>query len=358
MTIEDAARAPRSGESLDADRLAGWLQGDLAGFAGPLEVRQFPAGFSNLTYLLVTPGAEYVLRRPPFGTRPKSGHDMAREFRVLRALEPVFPYCPRALALCEDESVIGAPFYVAQRLRGLILRRDYPPGLEPAPSLVRTQQEALVDVLARLHAVDYAAAGLESLGRPAGYVRRQVEGWLERFERSRTPESPDVRELAEWLQASQPADPPTASVLHNDYKLDNVVFDANDPARLVGVLDWEMATLGDPRMDLGCSLAYWVEAGDPSWFAATRTLPTHLPGSLTRDEVVARYASARGVAPGDMAFFLAFGLFRLAVVAQQIYLRHVRGETRDLRFAALGPMVQALARAAARTAAGQPIAGG
>ncbi len=358
MTLEDTAGPLRTGEPLDAGRLEAWLERELPGFRGPLEIRQFPAGFSNLSYLLSTPGAEYVLRRPPFGTRPKSGHDMPREFRVLRALAPVFPFCPRALACCEDESVVGAPFYVAERLRGIILRRDYPSGLVPTPALVRAQQEALVDVLARLHAVDYEAAGLASLGRPAGYVGRQVEGWLERFERSRTPDSPDLRELGDWLRSSQPPEAPVAALLHNDYKLDNVVFDAADPARLVGVLDWEMATLGDPRMDLGCSLAYWVEAGDPSWFAATRTLPTQLPGSLTREEMATRYAAARGVTLEGMDFFCSFGLFRLAVVAQQIYLRHVRGETRDPRFAALGGMVHALARAARRKAAGQPIAGG
>jgi aminoglycoside phosphotransferase (APT) family kinase protein len=358
VTLEDAAGPPRSGESLDTGRLEAWLGRELPGFRGPLKIRQFPAGFSNLSYLLSTPQAEYVLRRPPFGTRPRSGHDMPREFRVLRALAPVFPLCPQALACCEDESVIGAPFYVAARLRGVILRRDYPPGLEPAPALVRAQQEALVDVLARLHAVDCEAMGLASLGRPTGYVARQVEGWLERFERSRTPDSPDLRELGDWLRASRPAEAPAAALLHNDYKLDNVVFDAADPARLVGVLDWEMATLGDPRMDLGCSLAYWVEQSDPPWFAATRTLPTHLPGSLTRAEVEARYAAARGLPLLEMDFFRSFGLLRLAVVAQQIYLRHVRGETRDPRFAGLGAMVQALVRAARRAAAGQSIAGG
>jgi aminoglycoside phosphotransferase (APT) family kinase protein len=358
VSVEDAARPVRSGEGLETARLEAWLARELPGFAGPLEVSQFPAGFSNLSYLLSTPGAEYVLRRPPLGTRPRAGHDMSREYRVLRALAPVFPYCPRALALCEDESVLGAPFYVAARLRGLILRRDYPPGLEPTPALVRAQQEALVDVLAMLHAVDYAAAGLESLGRPAGYVARQVEGWLERFERSRTADSPELGDLADWLVAARPAETARAALLHNDYKLDNVVFDAAEPARLAGVLDWEMATLGDPRMDLGCSLAYWVEAGDPPWFAATRTLPTHLPGSLTRHEVLARYAAASGVVLEDMDFFRSFGLFRLAVVAQQIYLRYVKGETRDPRFAALGSMVQSLVRAARRTAEGHPIAGG
>jgi aminoglycoside phosphotransferase (APT) family kinase protein len=283
---------------------------------------------------------------------------MAREYRVLRALAPVFRYCPRALALCEDEAVLGAPFYVAERLRGLILRREYPAGLEPSPGLVRAQQEALVDVHAELHRVDYASAGLGALGRPAGYVARQVAGWIERFERARTPDSPDVAELVAWLGSAQPAEAPGAALLHNDYKLDNVVFDAAEPRRLIGVLDWEMATLGDPRMDLGCSLAYWVEEQDPPWFAVTRTLPTHLPGSLTREEVLARYAAASGRTLADMDWFRAFGLFRLAVVAQQIYLRYVRGETRDPRFAALGGMVESLLRAARRTAAGQPIRGG
>ncbi len=355
---EDASRPIRGGEAPDTARLEAWLARELPGFRGPLEISQFPAGYSNLTYLLSTPGGEYVLRRPPSGTRPKSGHDMAREFQVLRALAPVFPYCPAALALCEDESVIGARFYVAERLRGVILRRDYPAGLEPTPKLVRAQQEALVEVLVELHRVDYAAAGLGALGRPEGYAGRQVEGWIGRFERSRTDESPEVGALTAWLVSATPAQPLGAALLHNDYKLDNVVFDAAEPARLAGVLDWEMATLGDPRMDLGCALAYWVQADDPPWFAATRTLPTHLPGSLTRAEVLARYAAASGRALADMDFFLAFGLFRLAVVAQQIYLRFVRGETRDPRFARLGGAVVALLRAAERTAGGKSLRGG
>ena len=355
MTAVEATREPRAGEGLDAARLGAWLEQALPGFAGPLAIRQFPAGFSNLTYLLTTPGRDYVLRRPPSGTRPRAGHDMLREYRVLAALGPHFRYCPRVLACCEDQSVIGAPFYIAERIHGLILRRDYPPDLAATPQRVRVQQQALVDVQAELHGIDVAAAGLSDLGRAEGYIRRQVEGWTDRYERARTPDAPDARDVTDWLSAAQPTDAPVAALIHNDFKLDNVVFDADHPEQLIGVLDWEMATLGDPRMDLGCSLAYWIEAGDPSWLRATRMLPTHLPGSLTRAEVVARYAAARGLAVEPLPFFQAFGLFRLAVIAQQIYLRYVQGHSRDERFAALGPAARALLRAAGVIAAGRPL---
>jgi len=351
----EATREPRAGEGLDAARLGAWLAQALPRYAGPLAIRQFPAGFSNLTYLLATPARDYVLRRPPFGTRPRAGHDMLREYRVLAALGPHFRYCPRVLACCEDESVIGAPFYVAERIRGLILRQDYPPDLAATPQLVRAQQQALVDVQAELHSIDIAAAGLSDLGRAEGYIRRQVEGWTDRYERACTPDAPDARDVTAWLSAAQPADAPVASLIHNDYKLDNVVFDTDCPDRLIGVLDWEMATLGDPRMDLGCSLAYWIEAGDPPWLRATRMLPTHLPGSLTRAEVLDRYARARGQSVEPLAFFQAFGLFRLAVVAQQIYLRYVQGHSRDERFAALGAAAHALLRAAGVIAAGRSL---
>lgn len=336
----------RSGEGMDLPRLTAYLDEHLPGRGGEIEVRQFPAGFSNLTYLIIRGGDEWVLRRPPFGTRPRSGHDMAREYRVLAALQDRFPYCPQPILLCEDESVLGAPFYLAQRLRGLILRRDYPAGLAATPALVRAQQEALVRVHAELHAVDYQAAGLAELGRPEGYAARQLQGWTERYASARTPDAPAASVVTDWLAAELPAELPCAALIHNDFKLDNVVFDAADPTRLIGVLDWEMATLGDPRMDLGCSLAYWVEATDPAPLLAARMLPTHLPGSLKRNEVVALYAAASGIAVGDMEYFRAFGLFRLAVIAQQIYYRYYHGQTRDPRFAALGPMTHALVGAA------------
>jgi len=353
VTAGDGTSAVREGEGLDVTSLSRYLAERIEGFVEPMTVRQFPAGFSNLTYLLRSGSSEWVLRRPPHGTRPSSGHDMAREFRVLSGLRGRYPYAPEPVLLCEDESVIGAPFYVAHRIRGVILRRDYPAGLPPEAPLVRAQQEALVDALAELHRVDFAEAGLASLGQPAGYVERQVRGWGGRYDRARTDDSPDHASLLEWLMANRPVAAHPAALLHNDYKLDNVVFDEQAPDRLIGVLDWEMATLGDPRMDLGCSLAYWIEAGDPDWLAATRSLPTHLPGSLTRAEVLGRYERAAGRPLTDMRFFYAFGLFRLAVIAQQIYLRFVRGQTRDQRFAVLGQMVRALLRAGELVAAGR-----
>jgi aminoglycoside phosphotransferase (APT) family kinase protein len=305
-------------------------------------VRQFHSGFSNLTYLVTVGERDFVLRRPPFGTRPKSGHDMSREFRVLSSLAGVFPESPRPILLCEDTSVIGAPFYVVERIRGIILRRDYPPGLVPTPTLVRQQQCALVDALARLHDIDYRAHGLGEFGRPDGYVQRQVEGWGGRYQRAMTEDATPAGELIEWLATQRPSDSRQAALIHNDYKLDNVVFDATDPRKLIGVLDWEMATIGDPWMDLGCSLAYWVEAGDPPELLASRMLPTHLPGSLTRSGVLQLYASARGVVAPDFRFYRVFGLFRLAAIVQQIYFRYFHGETRDPRFAALGPMARVL----------------
>ncbi len=342
----DGARAVRSGEVLDAVRLQEYLAGQLPGLQGELQIRQFPAGFSNLTYLLSAGEQEWVLRRPPFGTRPKSGHDMAREFRVLSALQGVFPYAPRPFLLCEDEAVLGAPFYVVERLRGIILRRDYPPGIDPHPALVRAQQQALVRVQAELHAVNYHAAGLGDLGKPEGYAARQVQGWTERYTRARTPDAPDASAVTDWLAQYLPEESQRPALLHNDYKLDNVVFDASDPSLLIGVLDWEMATLGDPRMDLGCSLAYWVEASDPPALLAARMLPTQLPGSLTRAELIDLYAQASGTAVEGMEYFRAFGLFRLAVIAQQIYFRYFHKQTTDARFAALGPMSHALVDAA------------
>jgi aminoglycoside phosphotransferase (APT) family kinase protein len=353
MKAGDGTSPVREGEGLDVPSLARYLAGRIEGLAAPLTVRQFPAGFSNLTYLLQSGTSEWVLRRPPHGTRPSSGHDMAREFRVLSGLRGRYPYAPEPVLLCEDTSVIGAPFYLAHRIRGVILRRDYPTDLPPEAPLVRAQQEALVDALAELHRVKFVDAGLASLGQPDDYVQRQVRGWGSRYDRARTDDSPDHTGFLEWLTANRPVATGPAALLHNDYKLDNVVFDERAPDRLIGVLDWEMATLGDPRMDLGCSLAYWIEAGDPDWLAATRTLPTHLPGSLTREEVLARYERATGLPLTDMRFFYAFGLFRLAVIAQQIYLRFVRGQTQDQRFAVLGQMVSALLRAGELVAAGR-----
>ncbi len=347
MSVVDEAVAARAGEGLDAGGLGTYLASHLPNLELPLTVRQFPSGFSNLTYLLSAGAAEFVLRRPPFGTRPKSGHDMGREFRVLSALKPGFAECPTAIHLCTDETVIGAPFYIVERIRGIILRRDYPSGLAATPELVRAQQLALVDVLAKLHGLDYRERGLAELGRPEGYVARQVEGWTGRYLRAQTGDLPAAAPVTDWLAANLPAESPVAALIHNDFKLDNVVFDTARPERLIGVLDWEMATIGDPWMDLGCSLAYWVEAGDSAELLETRMLPTHLPGALTREEVLQRYERQAGRSAPAFRFYRVFGLFRLAVIVQQIYYRHFHGQTRDPRFGTLGPMARILIEAAA-----------
>ncbi len=350
MSLVDAAGAVRAGEGLDTGRLGAYLARHLPDLGLPLELRQFRSGFSNLSYLVMAGPRQLVLRRPPAGTRPTSGHDMSREFRVLSALRPGFPECPQPLHYCADESVIGTPFYVVERILGIILRRDYPPELAAAPALVRAQQEALIEVLARLHRVDYRALGLSDLGRPDGYVARQVRGWTERYAKAWTPDAPQAGDVTGWLAAHQPPESGRAALIHNDFKLDNVVFDAHDPARLIGVLDWEMATVGDPLMDVGCSLAYWIEAGDSPEMQATRMLPTHLPGSLGRAEVLCRYSDASGIPIENFRFYRVFGLFRLAVITQQIFYRFHHRQTQDERFAALGPMAHVLVRCAAREA--------
>ena len=264
MTSRDRATQVRPGEELDTRRLVPFLVEAIPDLEGDLEVLQFPSGFSNLTYLLRAGGRELVLRRPPFGSKPKSGHDMNREFTVLSALKGYFPYCPEPLAFTEDESIIGSPFYVMSRLEGIIVRRDFPPGLDLTPEEVGALFDRVVDVHAELHSVDYRAVGLEEFGRPEGYVERQVAGWSRRYRAARTPDVPDGERVMAWLAENRPSDSTRPSLIHNDFRLDNVVLDPADLLRIVGVLDWEMATIGDPLMDLGASLAYWVEAGRPA----------------------------------------------------------------------------------------------
>ena len=339
------AKVPRAGEELPAGPLAAWLDATLGGHAD-VEILQFPGGHSNLTYLIQRGGDEYVLRRPPFGSKVKSAHDMSREHTVLSALAPRYPQAPRPIALCTDDAVLGATFYLMERRRGVILRKEVPAGMTLDAATTRRLSEALVDALATLHAVDHVAAGLGGFGKPVGYIRRQVEGWTERYHGARTDELPAVLEVAAWLAEHQPADGAPA-LIHNDWKFDNLIFD-DELTRVVGVLDWEMATVGDPLMDLGTSLSYWVEATDPPPMHQLRFGLTHLPGMLTRAEVAARYASVSGRAVADPTFCYAYGLFKTAVVAQQIYVRFATGKTTDPRFAIFIHGVRALSDHALR----------
>jgi aminoglycoside phosphotransferase (APT) family kinase protein len=335
----------RSGESLDTERLGPYLR-DALGLDGQLEVLQYPSGFSNLTYMLCIGDSKIVLRRPPFGSKPKSGHDMGREHDVLAALHGSFPYCPKPLHFCDDPSIVGSPFYVMDRLEGIIVRRDFPTGLSLSSEDVGAIFDRVIGVHAELHAVDYRAVGLEDFGKPEGYVERQIAGWSKRYRRARTPDVPDCEGVMAWLEQNRPSECGRGCIVHNDFRLDNVVLDPNEPRRIIGVLDWEMATIGDPLMDLGASLAYWVEKSDPPPLQAMRMMPTNVDGAPTRQEVVAAYAAESGHEIGDFGFYYCYGLFRLAGIVQQIYYRSYHGQTEDPRFKNLNLWVGVLAKAA------------
>ncbi len=302
----------------------GWTEEDLAGTP---EVRQFPGGASNLTYLLRYQHGDLILRRPPSGVKAAGAHDMGREFGVQRALAPVFAYVATMVAHCTDESVIGSDFYVMEKVEGTIPRKDLPFTLseDDAGRLCRNA----FDVLISLHQVDVdQVPELAAMSKGEGYVERQMSGWTRRFADARTEDTGDWSDIIAWLEAHQPDDV-AQRLIHNDFRFDNLVLDAEDPMRIVGVLDWEMATVGDPLMDLGGVLSYWVEAGDDEFFQAFRRQPTTEPGMWTRQQVVDHYCKQMGLemTPQRWRFYEVFGLFRLAVIAQQIWYRYFHGQT-------------------------------
>ncbi len=342
MSLSDT-RPVRVGEELDVARLSAFIAGALPQLTGTdIHVEQFPGGFSNLTYLVRVGDAELVLRRPPRGAQVKGGHDMAREYGLLVALHGPYGKVPRPLVLCDDDTVLGAPFYLMERVRGIIIRGAPPPVIGDDPVVLRAMSESLVDTLADLHAFDWRAAGLEKIARPDGYVARQVDGWTARYAAARTDDVPALERVAAWLAEHRPADASPA-LIHNDFKYDNVVLDAEEPTTIRAVLDWELATVGDPLMDLGTALAYWMDTDDPE--EMRRVLPsiTGLPGSLSRAEVLERYATRTGRKVATPEFYYAFGLFKTAVILQQIYARYKKGLTTDPRFATLGDAVRSCA---------------
>jgi aminoglycoside phosphotransferase (APT) family kinase protein len=329
--LVDVAGKVRTGEELDTEAVHAWLEKLVPDLEGRPEVTQYAGGVSNWTYRLKYPRHDLILRRPPAGTRAKSAHDMAREYRIQHALKPVYPWVPQMIGLCQDEAVIGAEFYVMERLEGIIPRARMPAGLAFTPAQARVLCTHVLDKLIELHRVDYQAAGLASIGKGKGYAKRQVEGWSERYEKARTPNVPSYRHVRDWLREHTPEDVATC-VIHNDFRLDNVVLDPKEPTRVIGVLDWEMATLGDPLMDLGSSLAYWVQANDDPLFKMVGRQPTYAKGMLKRREVVDYYLSRTNFSPHNWTFYEVFGLFRLAVIAQQIYYRYYHGQTRNPAF--------------------------
>ena len=342
----------RASEQLDWGALANYVREKLTTILGPrfdaaapMTVEQFPGGHSNLTYLLRCGDQEFVMRRPPFGPVPPKAHDIAREYRILEAVHPVFPLAPQPFVLCEDASVIGSIFYIMERRHGLVVRYDEPPELADQPAERRRVSEGLVDTLAELHAVDIAAHGLTTLGKPAGFVERQVRGWSERWSGSQTSELPEMDVLAAWLAKRLPPDPARPTVVHGDFKLDNVMLDARDIGHIVAVFDWEMSAVGDPLIDLGILLCYCVHTSTMSQRDALTSV-THRAGWFTRTEILERYAARARVDLTNITFYEVFAVFKLAVVLQQIFYRYHRGQTDDPRFATLDSRVTWLARIA------------
>jgi aminoglycoside phosphotransferase (APT) family kinase protein len=338
----------RSGEQLNWVQVEQYIRGHLSAIpAGPLRVRQFPSGASNLTYLLQIGEWEGVLRRPPFGPSPPKAHDMQRESGLLARIHPVFPLAPEPYLFCDDLEIMGVPFYIMERRKGIVLNDAFPRGVEVTPELCRRLSETVVDTLVEIHAIDWQKAGLATFGHPEGFLERQLTGWIERYQRSQTPDSPDVTQLTRWLVEHVPSSP-APTLIHNDFKLNNMLLDEHDLARPVAVLDWEMTTIGDPLFDLAVSLCYWIQHDDSAEMRAIQPTVTYLPSFLSRDEMMQRYATKSGRDLSSMQFYLTFAYFKLSVILQQIYIRWLRGQTQDPRFAIFGNRIRVLVEHAQR----------
>jgi aminoglycoside phosphotransferase (APT) family kinase protein len=327
--------AVRDEDRFDVAKMHTWLRPFINEDQLP-ELMQFRSGASNLTYLLSYSERDLVLRKPPVGTKAASAHDMKREYLIQSRLQSVYPLVPKMIALCDDQSIMGSDFYVMERVEGEIFRRDIPAGITAAD--ISVMADSLINGLVQLHAVDSSI--LKELNKGAGYVQRQVEGWSKRYRNALTDDVPAAEKLMAWLAANQPDDVDSC-IIHGDWRIDNVVFDLAN-ARIAGVLDWELATVGDPLMDLGSALAYWVDRDDESAFASLRRQPSHLPGMPTREEFLQRYLQLSGRKCTDFTFYELFGLFRLAVIIQQIWARFRAGQTTNPAFAGFGDAVNTL----------------
>ena len=342
--MSDTARI-RPGEELNLTALGEVLRSVLGD--AELAVEQFPGGHSNLTYLLKAGANEYVLRRAPMGPVAPKAHDMVREFHLLEKIHPVFPEAPRPVFLCEDASVLGAPFFLMERRSGVIIRTEMPPEFAALPDAPRRASEALVDTLARLHAVEIEQSGLSTLGKPEGFNRRQVEGWAGRWQRAETHPNAGSNQVVGWLLSNVPAES-AHTVVHNDFKLDNLMLAEHDPGQVVALLDWEMTAIGDPLVDLGLTMAYWTQRGFPAQQRTRIGEPGVTQGFYTRQQFLDRYAVQTGRDLSGLVWYEVLGVFKLAVILQQIYARYHAGQTRDERFALLGEQAQSLIGEAVR----------
>lgn len=335
----------RQGEELNAENLANFLRKNLEVKTDEIEISQFPGGSSNLTYCIKIGADEYVLRRPPFGNQVKSAHDMSREFNVLSKLSEVYKPAPKPLIYCADENVIGSEFYLMERRNGLIIRGKSPEILENAQDLRKKVVESFIENLVELHSLDYKKIGLESLGKPEGYAKRQVEGWTKRYFNAKTDEHSEIEKCIEWLNGNIP-NSHGAALIHNDYKFDNVMLNPNNLTEIVAVLDWEMTTIGEPLMDLGSSLAYWMSKENGEAMLSMPFNPRILMENISRQELVEIYKEKSGKPVSDIVFYYVFGTFKLAVIAQQIYFRYKNGFTKDKRFATFNYFVNSLGKIA------------
>ena len=336
----------RADERFDESSLAGYLTGKLPGSDGEPVVRQFAGGAANLTYQLDYGEHVFVLRRPPLGSLAPRSHDMGREYKVLSRVHSVYPPAPRAYLFCDDPAVIGAEFFVMERRYGTVVRRRMPENFARIGGAPQMLGEALVDALADLHAVDYESVGLADLGKPEGFIQRQVGGWHRRWEAAKADDLAAMDNAHSWLAAHVPASR-EYSLVHNDFKLDNCMFSPDDPGHLEAVFDWDMTTLGDPLSDLGGLLAYWVEPSDHEGVKSFSPMPSGVDGFPTRSELVERYAQRSGRDVAEIDFYHALGLYRLAVILAQIFIRWQRGQTQDERFAGMWDITKLVAEAAA-----------
>ena len=341
MSVDNAAIAVRPGEDLDGAAVDRYLKAHLDGLTGAPVIRQYPSGASNLTYAVEYPDRSLVLRRPPRGKKPKSGHDMGREYRIMNALQGVYPV-PATLLFCDDESLIGAPFYVMERVEGVLIKGAIPDVWGWGEAEGARLCTAFFDKLIDLHAIDYQAAGLGDFGKPEGYVARQIAGWERRYARARTPDVDEFEDVRAWLQQHIPAIEHAPAILHGDFRIDNMILDAQNPFEIRAVLDWEISALGDPLMDLGNTLAYWIEAEDPPAMRALARQPSWAPGMMSRAQVLEYYAQKTGRDVSHFSFYYAYGVWRLAVILQQIYYRFYHGQSKNAAFADFAGSVNAL----------------
>lgn len=342
----------RSGEELNVKRLEAFLQENIVDVPNePLEVQQFSTGYSNLTYQLKIGEWEAVLRRPPLGPVAPKAHDMKREHHILSSIHPYFQAAPEPMLFSDDESIVGAPFFLMERKHGIVIDSEFPEGIEPTVENCRQLSNIMVNQLAGLHSIPYGKTGLAEISKPEGFMERQVHGWISRYERAQTEEIIEIGPLIAYLRKNIPHYSQT-SIIHYDYKINNAMFNQN-LSEMVGLFDWEMATVGDPLADLGVALSYWTESGDPEMVKVGlgQASLTTLDGFMSRNEFIEAYAAKSGRDVSNIDYYLTFGYFKLAVILQQIYYRYKLGQTKDSRFAKLGKMVNSLINHAAQVAA-------